>query len=319
MNIKVSIVVPVYNVGKYLKRCINSLINQSYSNLEIILVDDGSKDDSGAICDEYSLLDARIEVIHQENKGLSGARNSGIDIATGEYIAFIDSDDYVSEYLIEKLLGLVTINNCDIAICRFIRFGNELILDKNNIENNQIYSAQEALLNLHGKDGQVYTVAWNKLYRKSLFNKLRYPLRKINEDEFLTYILFDRSNKIILTDEVLYYYFQNDNSITTNPEYLKNEDIFLALEEREVYFKEKNNSIIVEVVQKAYLDRIISRYRMLLSDKINNNSYTEKLLKRYKNYYKKSPKKRLGIGYFIFNFSPGLYFDIYRIKNIVTG
>lgn len=316
MNTKISIVVPVYKVEKYLGRCVESIMNQSYHNLEIILVDDGSPDNSGEICDEYAKRDHRIKVIHQENKGLSGARNAGIDICTGEYIGFVDSDDYIHHQMYEILLNNSLKYNSEISICRILRFFGEKATPPSFSKINlQVLTPQEALKNLHGMDGQVYTVAWNKLYKRNLFDGLRYPLSKINEDEFLTYKLIDRSNQITMTDEVLYYYFQNGDSITTNEKYLINKDVFEAIEGRKDYFEKMGKYDIIPFINKAFLDRVIGRYGMLLKTGKASRTDLKEMQLLYQNYYKNEKNVVKGIGYHVFSYTPKGYFMLLNIKN----
>lgn len=290
-------------------------MNQTYQNLEIILVDDGSPDQSGKICDEVAKTDSRIKVIHQKNKGLSGARNSGIDIATGDYIGFVDSDDYIDENMYECLYQKCIDHNCDIAISKIHRFSGDWA-NQEEMKNAEdlILTSQEALKQLHGFEGQQFTVAWNKLYKKELFDGLRYPQGKINEDEFLTYKLLERAKQIVVTDEVSYYYFQNGDSITTNEKYLTNKDIFKALEERKSYFQQADNKEMIPLIDRAYLDRIISRYGMLLNSGKADKADLKKMWFLYKNYYKKAKSNVRGIGYQIFSFLPQSYFMLLKIK-----
>ena len=203
----ISVIVPIYNVEKYLNKCIESIINQSYSNLEIILVDDGSKDSSGIMCDSYILKDKRIKVIHKENGGLSDARNVGIDKAKGEYIVFIDSDDWIDEKMIEILYNIIKKNNSDISICDyFLAYNEEIQTQKEDIEIINL-SNIEALKKIYDKDlGVCMIVAWNKLYKRNLFkDDIRYPYGKIHEDEFTTYKLLYKAEKISYTKQKMYY------------------------------------------------------------------------------------------------------------------
>ena len=196
---KISVIVPIYKVEKYIHRCIDSIINQTYKNLEIILVDDGSPDSCPRICDEYAKKDKRIKVIHKENGGLSDARNKGVDIATGDYIAFVDSDDYIHPNMYEVLIYELEKNNSDIALCKY-----KIVYEKSKIKTEidgkfEVYSLNnlQALDSMYGKDGVDFIVAWNKLYKKDLFNKIRYPVGKIHEDEYTTYKLLFASKNVI--------------------------------------------------------------------------------------------------------------------------
>lgn len=209
----ITVVVPVYNVEKYLNRCIDSICNQSYKNLEIILVDDGSTDYCGRICDNYQKKDTRISVIHQINKGLSEARNAGIDVATGKYIAFIDSDDYIAENMIEVLYTNMKKNGADISCCGhtdiYERSGNRISSSERKMT---IMSSKEAL-GIFLFTRVVDVVAWNKLYNIVLFDNIRYTPGKLYEDHFTTYKLLDKASKIVHTTEPLYFYCKRGSSI----------------------------------------------------------------------------------------------------------
>ena len=160
----ISIIVPVYNVDKYIERCIQSIINQTYKNLEIILIDDGSTDKSGAICDKYSKIDNRINVIHKKNGGLSEARNVGLDIARGDYIGFVDSDDYIHPQMYELLYKNLIGTSADISIIKHIRKEEELGLG--DINSKKVYSNLEAIENILKKDSGIFIASCNKLYKK---------------------------------------------------------------------------------------------------------------------------------------------------------
>ena len=218
MNSKISVIVPIYNVEKYLSKCIDSIINQTYTNLEIILVDDGSPDNCGIMCDDYSLKDNRIKVIHKKNGGLSHARNIGLEIATGDYISFIDSDDYIHKEFYEILISLIVKYNADIAQCEFLKVYEEGINNSNNYksyidEKIIMLSNNEALNNLYNKNCVNTVVVWNKLYKKQLFKNIRYPKGKIHEDEYTTYKVLFNASKVVLTSRQMYYYLQRSSSI----------------------------------------------------------------------------------------------------------
>jgi len=213
MNKLVSVIIPIYKVEPYLIRCLDSILNQTYKNIEIILVDDGSPDNCPQICDEYAAKDNRIIVIHQENGGLSAARNTGLDIAKGEYISFVDSDDWVHLQYIEVLLTSALKENADIIIGNHIRVNNSLIQHEDKYLNIKSYRSLDALNILIYKAPDSFVVSWSKLYKKELFNNVRFPLKQIHEDEFTTYQLFFYSKKISYTSKTLYYYFQRPDSI----------------------------------------------------------------------------------------------------------
>lgn len=227
----ISIIIPIYNVESYLRRCLDSIIKQTYTYLEIILVDDGSPDGCPKICDEYATIDNRITVIHKKNGGLSDARNAGLDICKGDYISFVDSDDWINERYIETLLNHALKEDADIVI------GENSRTKSNKKTEIHTFSSKKALLHLFKKNHLAFTVSWGKLYKKKLFYFLRFPLGKYHEDEFTTYILFYNSKKIVYSSEILYYYYQRENSIvaTRHPW-----DVLEFLEQRYIYFKEKN-------------------------------------------------------------------------------
>ena len=213
----ISVIVPVYNVEKYLRRCIDSIINQTYTNLEIILVDDGSPDNCGKICDEYADKDSRIKVIHQQNGGLSAARNAGLDIATGDYIGFVDSDDYIAPEMYEKLYEALVQSDADVSICNFQRVDEEgnRLKTREKI-NNDIFTNYQALTELQGNKGLCFIIVCNKLFNKALFNEVRFPLGKKCEDNYIAHKLIYNSKRAVCIDDILYYYLQRETSIMSN-------------------------------------------------------------------------------------------------------
>ena len=211
----ISLIIPVYKVEKYLEKCIQSVINQTYENLQIILVDDGSPDNCGKICDEYAKKDHRIEVIHKSNGGLSDARNKGLEIAKGEYIGFVDSDDYIEADMYEVLYNLLKQYNADVSICNFYTVSQGKISIKNADnginEYNRIEILKEILL-----DKNIQSYAWNKLYKKELFDEIKYPIGKKYEDIGTTFYLLEKCNKVVVTGKSEYYYINRQDSIVNN-------------------------------------------------------------------------------------------------------
>jgi len=207
----ISIVIPVYNVEQYLKKCIESIINQTYKNIEIILVHGISADNCGKICDEYKAMDNRIKVIHKENTGLSDNRNKGIDIATGKYITFVDSDDYVKKDYIEYLYKLIKSENAEMSICQKVELYSDNTT-KDFVDNTiKIYNKESFLLDfLYGK---LQAYAWAKMYKIELFEKIRYPKGRIFEDIAIIYKLVDICDKIVYGGESKYYYLIRNNSL----------------------------------------------------------------------------------------------------------
>ena len=245
----ISIVIPVYKVEKYLEKCIESVLKQTYTNLQIILVDDGSPDNCGKICDEYAKRDSRIDVIHKVNGGLSEARNVGISKAKGRYIGFVDSDDYIKENMYEILFNLIKKYNADASICNLydVIEGKEYIRNRNNgiQEYSRLDILKEVLL-----DKNIQSYAWNKLYKKELFDEVKYPIGKKYEDIGTTFYIFEKCNKIVVTSEPEYYYLKRSDSLVNN---------------------------VTESTVFDYMELILQRY-LYINDNI-------KELKQYNDYY----------------------------------
>ncbi len=215
---RVSVIIPVYNTAPYLNRCVESVLRQSYTALEVLLIDDGSTDTSGLICDQWAEIDSRIKVVHKENGGLSDARNNGLAIATGEYIAFINSDDYINTDMIIKLYNAITMHHADISICNFhyVDESGTPILEWNQYLpiKDEVISGNEAITKmLTIKKCWCYDLAWNKLYRKELFSDIEFPIGKICEDGFISHMLFGKCEAVACISDVCYYYTQRAGSI----------------------------------------------------------------------------------------------------------
>lgn len=222
MSIQVSVIVPVYKVEKYLPECLESIINQTYKNLEIIVIDDGSPDRSPFICDEYKKKDPRIQVIHQNNQGLSGARNTGIQLATGNYIAFIDSDDKIEETFIEILLKALIDSNADVSCCNFV-LGYPEYVKTNKIRTTGTFSKDD-IIKMYTTERTPFflNIACNKLYKRKLFypqGTLFFKKGRLQEDNFFVCDLINEMQSMAITDKNLYYYRQRPGSITSNLSY----------------------------------------------------------------------------------------------------
>ena len=317
-KILVSVMLPVYNTSKYLKRCLDSVINQTYKNLEIILVDDGSTDDSGTICDEYAKKDKRIKVIHKENGGLSTARNAGIEAATGDYYSFIDSDDIVDLNFIERMLNNCIYNNCEISICNYkFVFNNKEIFEKRILEH-KVLNSKDALefIFLNGN-----FVTWNKLYKKEVFEDIRFPVGKIFANIRVIPFTVIKSHNVYLDPYFGYYYYQNNGSILNSKDDLKKMDF--------VY----NNIYMYDCLIKTYpylKDAMDINYLRCLTSSIltfynKRKKYQKEYnfifneLKKYKKIYLKNKyiTKKLKIKIFmIFNHMVWLIIFVSKIKNI---
>ncbi len=212
----VTVIIPVYKVENYIHKCMESVLSQSYENLEIMLVDDGSPDICGKICDEYALKDKRVRVIHKENGGLSSARNAALDVMTGDWVVCIDSDDYVHRDYVKNLYEAAVRNNADISICsHYQEKGDKLSISEIIIDEEKCYEKMEALKKLV-QDDEIKNYAWGKLYRAGLFDGVRYPNGRNYEDIATTYYLFDKAEKIVKIPSYLYYYLIRDDSISFN-------------------------------------------------------------------------------------------------------
>ncbi len=263
---KVSIVVPVYNVEKYISKCIDSILSQSYDDIEVLIVNDGSTDNSDQIVRQYAKKDSRIKYFTQKNSGLSSARNTGIKNSSGEYICFVDSDDWVSRDYIEKMHSLMVNDGSDMAICGMCYIYADGKVKKNTpvIKRNRCINKKEAIACLlEGKEYKFHAV--NKMYKKRLFtdNNILFPTGKVYEDMFTTYRLMLRTKKVSLVKDSLYYYLQNrDGSILHQAFNKKRLDMLKVLDEI------MDNAEISEMglhkeTQAVYVENIVSLYNYI--------------------------------------------------------
>ena len=280
----ISLIIPVYKVEKYLEKCIQSVINQTYENLQIILVDDGSPDNCGKICDEYAKKDHRIEVIHKSNGGLSDARNKGLEIAKGEYIGFVDSDDYIEADMYEVLYNLLKQYNADVSICNFYTVSQGKISIKNADnginEYNRIEILKEILL-----DKNIQSYAWNKLYKKELFDEIKYPIGKKYEDIGTTFYLLEKCNKVVVTGKSEYYYINRQDSIVNNVTETTITDYIELIMQRYDYIEENIKEL--SSYNKDYLKRILKTAEKDINSLNEVGDYTKK---KYEELYNKVQK-----------------------------
>lgn len=254
----ITVIVPVYKVEPYLHHCVDSILAQTFADFELILVDDGSPDGCGAICDEYMLKDSRILVIHQPNGGLSAARNTGIDwvfaCSDSKWLAFVDSDDWVHPRYLEYLYQAVKENNVQISVCDYLETDSPCHADSFMTLCSSVVDG----IDFFASDKNVVaTVAWNKLYGKEVFTDIRYPVGKIHEDEYTTYKLLYRAGDVVYVKEQLYYYFINPNGITKKGYSLQRLDAVEALEDQCQFFKKANKR---EHYEKWVIDLVLSQY-----------------------------------------------------------
>lgn len=282
----VSIIVPIYKVEKYLIECIESIRKQTYKDLEIILVEDGSPDNCPQICDKYKKKDNRIIVIHQKNGGLSSARNSGIKRASGEYIMFVDSDDVIHSCMIEKMLYIMNKFDADISICnKTIDFQVWSNVDVNTKLSTEIMSGKESCEKMYENKYQTLITSCGKLFKKSIIENIWFPEDKIHEDNFTSYKFFLKSKKIILIDFPFYFYRQRQDSIMHYNFSKKNFDRYEAYEQQEMDFYKLDMQRALKKTMASYAYIIISDWKKTNDKKLHcymANKY-KKLLKRMNN------------------------------------
>ena len=315
-NDLISVIVPIYKVEKYLNRCVDSILSQTYKKIEIILVDDGSPDACGEICDRYIEKDTRIKVIHKENGGLSDARNAGIEAANGEYIIFVDSDDHIVPTMIEKMIEALIASKADLCICN-INYVDEngAVINNQNMRspiNNGIYSRDD-MLNFLVNDGYwFYVTAWNKLYKANVFRNIRFRVGKYHEDEFLIHEIIDRCDKVVCLEDMLYNYVQREGSIMQDEKLaFRHLQVLDAFEERIWLSKSVGSEELTRKLKRAYFwDIEVWYYFMRTIYKVPwyrlYGFFAGKMwgaLLKYGNIW----GKRKILKYFVFAFAPELY------------
>lgn len=327
----ISVIVPVYNVEKYIRKCIESVLNQTFQDFELILVDDGTKDKSGEICDAYAQKDPRIKVIHQENKGLSGARNTGLKKAEGEFLAFIDSDDFILNTYLQTLYECAVLYEADAAVCSYqyvwmkaeqkpgtgesCPYVSKTSKRKREMEKAlQVYTGREAAEKIVRYNERRMTVAWGKLYRKNLKQMLFFPEGKTHEDEFVIYRALYRAQRVVVSDRRLYCYLQREESIMNSRFSRKRLDKLEALREAAAFFEDENDKALAAYAFKRYLLNIqISWYRVhkYMGEE---KELLQKLRDQWKNVYAERKKEILSCSGFsdlaleaAFGISPLLY------------
>ncbi len=316
MEDKISVIVPIYNVAPYLRECIDSIIGQSYKNIEILLIDDGSTDESPSICDEYSLIDKRIRVFHKENGGLSDTRNFGIKKATGKYLSFIDSDDYISNDFLYTLYDNLKKSKMKISATGYcFLFPNDEVEYNNFRGINRAYNEEEAQIYLNSV-GYFNVAAWNKLYEKELFQDIEFPVGKKSEDWFIMYKLIERANGIYYSSDEKYFYRQRKGSITKSSNI--NTDVIEAAKEVYDYFKFNQRENIIPFAAQSLAFALIGVYNTKLcrgESKKNLSVYRQEVLKIKKEitYDKLSKSRKIQLLLFIYcNF---VYNGLFKMFN----
>lgn len=313
-NDLISIVVPVYKVEKYLEKCLYSIINQTYKNVEIILIDDGSPDNCGKICDKYAQKDRRIKVIHKENRGVSSARNEGINISTGKYLTFIDSDDWVDENYIYSLYNQCVENDADISVCNIEDFDENTQEIIHNFEETECNLKQEDFCKELMLERYFPSVVWGKMYKKELFQEIRFNENtKIAEDLEIIFKLIKKSKKAnINTHKYLYHYTIRNESVMSGK---YNEDFEKEIQITQKILNEVENvypNILDDAIQRYVRINLINVIRILKTKDIKNKEdKIQKVRKNIKPYIFKFLTKKLvrrndKIKLILFTISPNL-------------
>lgn len=316
MEDKISVIVPIYNVAPFLRECIESILNQDYKNIEVLLIDDGSTDESAMISDEYALIDKRIRVFHKENGGLSDARNFGIKKAIGKYISFIDSDDYISSDFLSTLYSNLTNNNKQISAVGYCHVFPNGEIEYNNFRGiNKTYNEEEAQICLNSV-GYFNVAAWNKLYAKELFEDIEFPIGKKSEDWFIMYKLIERANGIQYSSDEKYFYRQRKGSITKSSNI--NTDAIEAAKEVYYHFKFKQRKEIIPFAAQSLAFALIGVYNTKLctgENSKNLNKYRQEVLeiKDEITYNKLSNSRKIQL--YLFIYCKPLYNILFKLFN----
>lgn len=309
-EILISVIVPVYNVADFLEECVDSILGQTYPHLEVLLIDDGSPDTAPHMCDAYAMGDNRVRVIHKENGGLSDARNVGIEHASGDWLLFVDGDDYIEPDMVETLLSAALDNNVSIAMCGACTFR---ISDAGRINNYAYISTKSCVADgieiLKGvnSDGNLpveFVVAWNKLYHRRIFDSLRYPVGRIREDEAVVHRILGMSQQIACVDSALYNYRQREGSIVTEKSMRQMTDIMEAYADRALYYDVNGFSDYSHPVFEAFFGELLYFYGTIKADVRARNripgllKWARKLLPFYLRHKEISIIKRAAVLFF---------------------
>ena len=326
MDAKISVIIPVYNVEEYLPKCIESVRNQTYGNLEIILVDDGSTDRCSIICKQYAALDTRIKVIHKENGGLSDARNTGMEASSGDFLAFVDSDDWIDENMYEVLYSLISKYEADIAICKLREVSKSEIIDQST---NAIVvcNGVEALTLMVTKNNnyKLEHGITNKLIKKELILNFRFPVGKLVEDLYFTPPLIFASEKCVYIDAAKYNYLTDREESIMNA---KVSEKIIANEldgyqELERFFSSKGIYSCIAQIREIFLIRLLYfHYEVQISSLENKSEILVGLEEKFHMHFNKpnkkllQPKRQLQIT--LFDLSPGMYHQFKKFSRKIS-
>lgn len=282
MNKKVSVIVPVYKVEKYLDRCVESIVNQTYENLEIILVDDGSTDNCPAMCDKWAEKDNRIKVIHKENGGLADARNAGLNVAQGAYIGFIDSDDYIDLDMYECLIHYAVANNADISGCFYRKIGKDFVNELGSDYSVKVFNCEEYLCEYYSKN-VLYFSCCNKIYKRELIGATRFsPEAGLCEDGCFNYETSKKANTIVMINKPMYNYILRETSLTNSKKTLSGwlESINANYE---ILLKEKNNQTVYLPMAISFVDGLLNAIAQYIKFDCTHDSEYKIIIKILRN------------------------------------
>lgn len=303
---KISIIVPIYNTEKYLEKCIQSILNQKYKNFELILINDGSTDNSLEICKKYAINNKKIKIIDKHNEGIAKTRNIGINLAEGDYISFVDSDDYIEEDIYIRAIKEMEMFDLDVVEFGLCNIYKDKI-DNISLKNTDVISGEKALETLI--EGKAFNVMWNKLYKRELFDNISFPVGKIYEDGYVMWKIYLKVARYKSIDDILYNRIIRENSIMSNQKKysLKNLDGLESQEERYFYLKKYiDNKNMLDLALKRLFEEYIFHYKMLSLNKnldLNYEIRKKIIFKLQSEYYSILKNKKIGLSKIIIIFS----------------
>ena len=311
---KVSVIVPVYNGEKHIEQCVRSILDQSYSNIELIIIDDGSTDDSGSICDSLAEEDPRVTVFHKENGGVSSARNYGLKHISGEYVIFIDADDYLDEDMIEFLVDLLRNNHADVSQCGYRRIVGDTIRLVNDTKKTYVLCQEEALGYLI--TGKLFASGlWNKLFKADVIKDLRFDAEiAINEDVLFSFYVFQKAETIVFSDYLKYNYvaFFGESAIFVTKKYKKITDACAV--NKAIYDAVSDNPLLKEKAANRYISSLFRKYRFCLSNP-DCKKEIKSIKKEIKEIYQKNRNinKKMKLSCILIRYFPLCYRIIYSL------
>lgn len=307
----ISVIVPVYQVEAFLPRCVDSILGQSFSDFELILVDDGSPDNCGALCDEYALRDSRIHVIHQKNGGLSAARNAGIDWVFGhsesQWLTFVDSDDWLHPRTLEFLLAAAEEYSTDVSVCGY----QETTGENPGVNGETLSASLWTPKDFYMQQIKNFTVAWGKLYRRDCFKAIRYPAGKIHEDEFITYRILFAQERVAVVSQPLYAYFVNPMGITRKPWNPKRLQAWEAYEQQLLFFAALGDAELKRRNFREYIDNAFATLQT--AENAPNQQELRPIIRKMEKHLRKLIRRGWRLGYVEF------WMDYDFLKRVCPG